>query len=418
MKEGLGPCALHARSRRGNARFILMLDADVIILGAGAAGLMCAIEAGKRRRRVLVFEKAKEPGAKIRISGGGRCNFTNRHSRPENFLSENPHFCRSALAQFTPDDFIDLVEAAAIEWHEKALGQLFCTQAGGARLIVQLLRDACAATGHVTISCNADVTEVRSDAGGFVVMTDGTALSCSSVVVATGGPSIPGMGSTGFGYRIAQQFGLPLIEPAPALVPFTLSGGLLEQAAGLSGVSLPVIARCGKACFEEALLFTHRGLSGPAILQLSSYWSPGDAVTIDLLLDATVEELVVEARHATPKRGIAALLRDHLPKRLVDAILDETQIRAPVSQLSSKAVKVLADRIHRWTFQPAGTEGWRTAEVTRGGVSTRVLSSKTMECRKVPGLYFVGEVVDVTGQLGGFNFQWAWASGHAAGQVV
>ncbi len=404
------------------------MRADVIILGAGAAGLMCAIEAGKRGRSVLVLEKANAPGEKIRISGGGRCNFTNLHTTPSDFLSENPDFCRSALARFTPGDFIDLVEAVGIEWHEKALGQLFCTQAGGARLIVQLLRDACDATDHVTIACKAAVSDVRpaesasgepgSNEAGFVVVTDGAVHPCSSLVVATGGPSIPKMGATGFGYQIAAQFGLPVVEPVPALVPFTLSGALLEQAAGLSGVSLPVIAACGKARFEEAMLFTHRGLSGPAVLQLSSYWSPGDEVTINLLPGSDLEGLITTMRRETPKRAAAALLGDYLPKRLVAALLGELGVHGPLSQLSSNAVTVLAGRVHRWTFVPAGTEGWRTAEVTRGGVSTRVLSSKTMECRNLPGLYFIGEVVDVTGHLGGFNFQWAWASGHAAGQVV
>jgi len=395
-----------------------MLDADVIVLGAGAAGLMCAIEAGERGRRVLVLEKASAPAEKIRISGGGRCNFTNLHTTPADFVSENPDFCRSALARFTPRDFIDRVEAAGIEWHEKTLGQLFCTQAGGARLIVQLLREACDASGNVRISCDVDVTEVRRRETGFAVVAGGTELVCSSLVVATGGPSIPKMGATGFGYRIAERFDLPIVEPTPALVPLTLSGEPGVQAAELSGVSLPVVACCGKARFEEAMLFTHRGLSGPAILQISSYWSPGDALTIDLLPGVELPDLIAAARRDSARRTVASVLGDHLPRRLVTAILAETGIDGQVAQLSAAAAAVLERRIHRWTITPAGTEGFRTAEVTRGGVSAGVLSSKTMECRTVPGLYFIGEVVDVTGHLGGFNFQWAWASGHAAGQVV
>ena len=399
-------------------RSIGMSDVDVVVLGAGAAGLMCAIEAGKRGRRVLVLEKTKEVGAKIRISGGGRCNFTNLHTTPEDFLSQNPAFCRSALARFTPQDFIALVDGAGVQWHEKTIGQLFCTEPGAARLIVELLLDACMVTGNVEVVCEAAVAQVRQCGEGFEVEANGKTSSCTSVVVATGGPSIPAMGSTGFGYRIAEQFDLSVLEPTPALVPFTLSGAFLEQVSELSGVSLPVVASCGRTRFEEAMLFTHRGLSGPAVLQLSSYWSVGQSVTVDLLGAARVEELVAASRRAAPKRGIAAVLADRLPKRLVAALLTELGIAGPVGQLSSKAIQALSQRIHRWTFKPAGTEGWRTAEVTRGGVSTRCLSSKTMECRTVAGLYFIGEVVDVTGHLGGFNFQWAWASGYAAGQSV
>jgi hypothetical protein len=395
-----------------------MRNPDVIILGAGAAGLMCAIEAGKRGRRVLVLEKAKAAGEKIRISGGGRCNFTNLHTSPADFLSENPDFCRSALARFTPQDFIDLVDDAGVEWHEKTLGQLFCTQAGGAQLIIELLRSACEDTDCVTIACDVDTTGVRRDDDGFIVDTNAGSHRAPSLVVATGGPSIPKMGSTGFGYRIAEQFNLSLAEPIAALVPLTLTGALLEMAAELSGVSLPVVAECGNIQFEEAMLFTHRGLSGPAILQLSSYWSPGQPITIDLLPGANVDDIIASARSEAPKRAVATLLGDHLPKRLAAAIAEELEIEGAVAELSAKATRALAERVHRWTFKPAGTEGMRTAEVTRGGVSTDALSSKTMEVRSVAGLYFIGEVIDVTGHLGGFNFQWAWASGHAAGQFV
>lgn len=395
-----------------------MHDADVIILGAGAAGLMCAIEAGKRGRRVLVLEKAKAAGEKIRISGGGRCNFTNLHTSPADFISENSDFCRSALARFTPEQFIALVDEAQIQWHVKTRGQLFCTASGGARLIIDLLLDACAATGHVDILCEREVIDVRRDADGFVVSMTDRSARCDALVVATGGPSIPKMGSTGFGYRVAESFDLPVVTPVPALVPLTLSGRLLEHTAALSGASLPVSARCTGAHFDEAMLFTHRGLSGPAILQLSSYWSAGMTVSIDLLPTGNIEEVISAARRETPKRQVASLLAEHLPKKLAALILEEIGITGTVADLSSKSMTALSERLHRWTFKPAGTEGFRTAEVTRGGVSTSALSSKTMECRSVAGLYFIGEVVDVTGHLGGFNFQWAWASGYVAGQVV
>lgn len=395
-----------------------MSEPDVIILGAGAAGLMCAIEAARCGQRVLILEKAKKPAEKIRISGGGRCNFTNVHTSPANYLSENPHFCRSALARFTPTDFLSMVEAAGIEWHEKTLGQLFCTEKGGARLIIDMLLDACRETGLVDLKCEQDVAAVDKTEHGFTVQTQHGAHSAAALVVATGGPSIPKMGATGFGYDIARQFGLNVIEPTPALVPFTLSGALLDHAASLSGVGLPVIATCGKTRFEEALLFTHRGLSGPAILQISSYWQPGDEIEINLLPYTDLAEDIKTARTAQPKQTMAAFLGQFLPARLATQIAAEGPWNTPLGQLPSKEAAALCARIHHWRFRPTGTEGYRTAEVTRGGVSTAELSSKTMEAKAVPGLYFIGEVVDVTGHLGGFNFQWAWASGYASGHAV
>lgn len=395
-----------------------MAEPDVIILGAGAAGLMCAIEAAAQGRHVLILEKASKPAEKIRISGGGRCNFTNIHTSPANYLSQNPHFCRSALARFTPSDFLTLVEAAGIEWHEKTLGQLFCTQKGGARLIIEMLLRACSETGHVDLRCEQEVTGVNKTDQGFAVQTADSTHTAPALIVATGGPSIPKMRATGFGYDIARQFGLEVIEPTPALVPFTLSGALLEHAASLSGVGLPVIAACGKTRFEEALLFTHRGLSGPAILQISSYWQPGDEIEINLLPHTDLAEEIKTARTEQPKQSIAAFLSTYLPARLAAQIATEGAWNAPLGQLSAKAAQALQQRIHHWRFRPTGTEGYRTAEVTRGGVSTAEMSSKTMEAKAVPGLYFIGEVVDVTGHLGGFNFQWAWASGYAAGQAL
>ena len=394
------------------------MDADVIVLGGGAAGLQCAIEAGRRGRSVLVLEKAGAPGEKIRISGGGRCNFTNLHTAPENFLSDNPHFCRSALARFTPQDFIDRVDRAGIAWHEKKLGQLFCTQRGGAGLILEMLTDACRDTGCVSLVCEAQVDHVRKIPAGYAVDLPGKSLESSAIVVATGGPSIPKMGATGFGYEIARRFGLPVIEPVAALVPLTLAGSSGRQVAQLSGLSLPVTVTCGSRSFSESMLFTHRGLSGPAILQISSYWSPGEALVVDLLPSGSAESLLQDGRLHSPKRGVVGLLEGSLPRRLAQLVAQEMGLDQTLAELPSQEARSLGERLHRWAITPSGTEGFRVAEVTRGGVGTTALSSKTMECREHPGLYFIGEVVDVTGHLGGFNFQWAWASGYAAGQVV
>ncbi|MFP5207039.1 MAG: NAD(P)/FAD-dependent oxidoreductase [Acidobacteriota bacterium] len=386
---------------------------DVLILGAGAAGLMAAIEAGRRGRRVAVLERAERPGKKILISGGGRCNFTNLHTRPDNFLCANPHFAKSALARFTPADFIRLVERHGIAYHEKTLGQLFCDHS--AQQIVDMLMRECAEAG-VRVLLSAAVREVRRDdsSGMFTVAAGNDPFTAPALVVATGGLSIPKMGATGFGYDLARQFAIPIEPCRPALVPLTLSGGEHSDFADLAGVSAPVIASCGKRSFQEKMLFTHRGLSGPAILQISSYWKRPEPIHFDW---APAQPLLAALRIANARRDLfaaKAALRAHLPARLADRLLD---IAAPQSW-TNRALDELERRLHAWTLTPAGSEGYDKAEVTAGGVSTRALSAQTMECREVRGLYFIGEVVDVTGHLGGFNFQWAWASGAAAGRAV
>jgi predicted Rossmann fold flavoprotein len=386
---------------------------DVIILGAGAAGLMCAGQAGQRGRRVLVIEHAERPGKKILISGGGRCNFTNLHTAPERFLSANPHFAKSALSRFTPGDFLALVEAYGIAWHEKTLGQLFCD--GSARQIVELLLAECA-RGEVELRCGAGVRRVAQGDGRFTVETAQGTAQAPALVIATGGPSIPKMGATGFAYDLARQFGLKVVEPRPALVPLTLSGedALFRE---LAGVATEVVARCGGGAFREAALFTHRGLSGPAILQVSSYWRRGEAVAIDFLPEAEPEWLV-RAKQATPAAKVRGLLRAALPARLAEALADRLQLEGPLAGLADKALREAGARLADWRFVPNGSEGFAKAEVTVGGISTAELSSKTLEARKVPGLYVIGEAVDVTGWLGGYNFQWAWASGWAAAQAL
>jgi predicted Rossmann fold flavoprotein len=395
---------------------------DVVILGAGAAGLMCAIEAGKRGRRVLLLERADRVGKKILISGGGRCNFTNLHTRPDNFLSANPHFAKSALARYTPADFIALVERHRIAYHEKTLGQLFCDDS--AKRIVAMLLEECA-QANVKIVLEAKVEEVRRnpdpgpDQSRFRVQTSTGTYATPNVVIATGGLSIPKMGATGFGYDVARQFGIPIREPRPALVPLLLSGPDQATFADLTGVSADVLVSLGKRSFREKLLFTHRGLSGPAILQISSWWTGvaeknRDPVLIDF---APGQEIFAALRASSSGRNLAAAkaaLRASLSTRLADRLLDVAQ---PVSW-TNHALDELERRLHAWPFTPTGTEGYDKAEVTAGGVDTDALSAQTMECRTVPGLYFIGEVVDVTGHLGGFNFQWAWASGAAAGRAV
>ncbi len=390
---------------------------DVIILGGGAAGLMAAIEAGRRGRRVAVLERAERPGKKILISGGGRCNFTNLHTQPGNFLSANPHFAKSALARYTPADFIQLVERHRIAYHEKTLGQLFCD--GSAQQIVDLLTRECADAG-VRVFLSTAVSEVRRDdsSGAFSLIADDNVFTAHALIVATGGLSIPKMGATGFGYDIARQFSIPIEPCRPALVPLTLSGAEHEHFARLAGVSAPVIVACGKRCFQEKMLFTHRGLSGPAILQISSYWKKPEAILIDW---APEQQLLAPLRTENGPRDLAvarAALRAHLPARLADRLVDRLlDGHAPVSW-TNHALDELERRLHSFAFTPSGTEGYDKAEVTAGGVSTSALSAQTMECRNLSGLYFIGEVVDVTGHLGGFNFQWAWASGAAAGRAV
>jgi hypothetical protein len=386
---------------------------DVIILGAGAAGLIAAIEAGRRGRRVVVLERAERPGKKILISGGGRCNFTNLHTRPDNFLSKNPHFAKSALARYTPADFIRLVDKHQIAYHEKTLGQLFCD--GSAQQIVDLLMKECASAG-VQVVTGAAVREVQRDdsSGAFTVVTGKEVFVALSLIVATGGLSIPKMGATGFGYDIARQFGLKIESCRPALVPLTLAGAERDSFTDLSGVSAAVTATCGKHSFKEKLLFTHRGLSGPAILQVSSYWKKPEAIRVDW---APGQELLTPLFAKNARRDLTAAkaaLRTQLPVRLADRLLD---VAAPQGWTNT-ALDELERRLHAWTFSPNGTEGFEKAEVTAGGVSTSALSAQTMECLDVRGLYFIGEVVDVTGHLGGFNFQWAWASGAAAGRSI
>lgn len=374
---------------------------------------MAAIEAGHRGRRVAVLERSERPGKKILISGGGRCNFTNLHIRPDNFLSANPHFAKSALARYTPADFIRLVEHHGIAYHEKTLGQLFCD--GSARQIVDLLMSECALAG-VRVFLSTAVSEICRDhsSGAFTLVAGNKVFTAPALIVATGGLSIPKMGATGFGYDIARQFFVPIAPCRPALVPFTLSGAEHNHFADLTGVSAPVIASCGKRSFHEKMLFTHRGLSGPAILQISSYWNKPDAIHIDW---SPGQHLFAPLRTANTRRDLAsakAALRVHLPARLADRLLEVV----PPRSFTNQALDELERRLHAFAFTPSGTEGYEKAEVTAGGVNTSALSAQTMECRSVPGLYFIGEVVDVTGHLGGFNFQWAWASGAAAGRAV
>jgi len=388
-----------------------MQSFDVIILGGGAAGLMCAIEAGKRGRRVAVLERAERIGKKILISGGGRCNFTNVNCRPENFISANPHFAKSALARYTPADFIALVEKHGITYHEKTLGQLFCD--GPAQQIVAMLEAECRTVG-VRIQTNVNVEQVSRENSFLLRARDDGEFRAESLVVATGGLSIPKMGATGFGYDLARQFGLKIVEPWPALVPLTLNKDDAEHFCDLAGVSAEVVASIGAQHFREKMLITHRGLSGPAVLQISSYWKPGQPVSLDL---APERELTVALRDPKARRDLAsakAAFRAMLPNRFADRWLDVY----PPQGWSNHALDELEQRAHNWQVIPAGTEGYAKAEVTAGGVDTNELSARTMESRKVPGLYFIGEVVDVTGHLGGFNFQWAWASGFSAGQAA
>jgi predicted Rossmann fold flavoprotein len=390
------------------------VELDVVIVGAGAAGLMCAIESARRGRRTAVLEHNARAGRKILISGGGRCNFTNIDTRPDNFLSGNPHFAKSALARYTPRDFVRLVERHGIRYHEKKLGQLFCD--GSATEIVNLLERECAAAGaRVLLSCA--VRKVNANSG-FDIETTCGALRTQSLVVACGGLSIPKIGATGFGYKIARQFGLRIVEPRPALVPLLFTKGDLARFDGLAGVSTEAEAHAGGASFREKLLFTHQGLSGPVILQASSYWRPNQCVTIDLLpgLDATVA--LRESRTQGSRLETRAWLAQHLPNSLAAAWAEHHAPPKPIAMLSDREIGALSASLHSWQVAPAGTAGFDKAEVTAGGVDTGELSSKTFEARKVRGLYFIGEVVDVTGHLGGFNFQWAWASGYSAGQCV
>lgn len=386
---------------------------DAIILGAGAAGLMCAAVAGQRGKRVLLIDHAPEPGRKIVISGGGRCNFTNLHTAPDRYLSENPHFARSALSRYTAQDFLELVERHGIAWHEKTLGQLFCD--GSAKQIVAMLLNECD-RGGVTLRCETSVASVDHADGQYTVtFTEGSAKA-AALVIATGGPSIPKMGATGFAYDLARQFGLKVVQPRPALVPLKLPAqeALFRE---LSGVSTSVVARCGKAAFAEAALFTHRGLSGPAILQVSSYWRHGEQVAIDFVPDRG-EGWLRQAKRDRPRGSLRRVLEDALPSRLAEALAQRIGASGELGAQTDKALAAAEAQLSAWPFAPDGSEGYAKAEVTGGGIDTRGLSSKTMAASKVPGLYVIGEAVDVTGWLGGYNFQWAWASGVAAAQAL
>jgi hypothetical protein len=394
-----------------------MRDFEIIIIGAGAAGLMCAAEAVKRGRRTLVLERGAKAGQKIRISGGGRANFTNLHASPADFLSENPRFCVSALRRFAPQDFIALVEKHQISYHERDHGQLFCD--GPAQQIIDMLLDEARGAQIQTATDVTSISRIESDDGfRFNVATDDGAYRAQSLVIATGGPSIPKMGSSGFGYTIARQFSLKVIEPRPGLVPLTFDADAMAKLDGLAGVSLDATVKCGKVRFTEALLFTHRGLSGPVVLQISSYWRQGDTISIDLAPGTDVFAYMKAAKTSQPRREVHTALANLLPKRLAQRLAEWAGCNGRLAETSDKALRRLAAQINAWRITPDGSEGMRTAEVTVGGVDTRELSSQTMEVRSVPGLYFIGEAIDVTGHLGGFNFQWAWASGHACGQVA
>ena len=388
---------------------------DVIVIGAGAAGLMCALEAGKRGRRVLVLEKASKAGSKIRISGGGKSNFTNLDISAGNYLSKNPHFCKSALARYTQWDFMALMSAHGLSWEEREHGQLFCEQ--GAKAIVEMLLEECAAV-DVSFCYDCDITHIGK-AQRFELQTSQQVFSASALVVATGGPSIPRMGSSDFGLQIAKQFGLKSIPFKPALVPFTFSSGFLKTfLTDLAGISFPATVSCNGQAFTEQLLITHRGLSGPVILQISSYWQKGDGIQVDLLPSVVAEEWLLQARETHPNLNLKTLLSEKLPKRLAQKLCEQVFDCQPLQQISHKQLQQIAHTLNEWVLFPAGTEGMRTAEVATGGVDTQMLSSKTFEAKTVPGLYFIGETVDVTGHLGGYNFQWAWASGWCAGQYV
>lgn len=389
-----------------------MTQFDVVIVGAGAAGMMCAIEAGKRGRSVLVLEHNPKPGEKIRISGGGRCNFTNLGAGGANYVSQNPKFALSALKRYTQRDFLALVERYGIAWHEKTLGQLFCD--GSAQQIIDMLLGEMAAVG-VVLRCGVSVERVRADGEGFRLETSEGAVTGGALVIASGGRSIPKMGATGFGYKVAEQFGVALVETRPGLVPLTFDTELLALTQGLAGVAVDVRVTCGKKAFEEAMLFTHRGLSGPAILQISSYWREGDVLEIDMAPGRDVFGVLRAARGENGRQEVGTVLATLLPKRLAQMVVPEAQ---RIGDMSDKALREMADKVNAWQVRPIGSEGYRTAEVTLGGVSTDALNARTLEAKAVPGLYFIGEVVDVTGWLGGYNFQWAWSSGWAAGQVV
>ncbi|PXH94602.1 aminoacetone oxidase family FAD-binding enzyme [Klebsiella quasipneumoniae] len=390
---------------------------DAIVVGAGAAGMFCAAQAGQLGCRVLLLDNGKKPGRKILMSGGGRCNFTNMYVEPAAYLSQNPHFCKSALARYTQWDFIELVGKYGIAWHEKTLGQLFCDDS--AEQVVNLLLAECE-KGGVQIRLRSEILSVERDEQGYRLQVNGETLATKKLVIASGGLSMPGLGASPFGYKIAEQFGLKVLPTRAGLVPFTLHKPLLEQLQVLSGVSVPsTITAENGTLFRENLLFTHRGLSGPAVLQISSYWQPGEFVTVNLLPDCNLEDFLNEQRGAHPNQSLKNTLAIQLPKRLVECLQQLGQIPdVTLKQLNVRDQQALVETLTAWRVQPNGTEGYRTAEVTLGGVDTNELSSRTMEARKAPGLYFIGEVMDVTGWLGGYNFQWAWSSAWACAQAL
>ncbi|MFZ1874526.1 MAG: NAD(P)/FAD-dependent oxidoreductase [Chania sp.] len=390
---------------------------DVVVIGAGAAGMFCAAQAGLLGCRVLLLDNGKKPGRKILMSGGGRCNFTNLYTEPAAYLSNNPHFCKSALARYTQWDFIDLINRHGIAYHEKTLGQLFCDDS--AQQVVDLLVKECE-LGQVTMRLRSEVLSVEKIDDGFELALNGERVSARSLVVACGGLSMPGLGASPFGYKLAEQFGLKVLPTRAALVPFTLHKPLLDQSQTLSGVSVPAVVTAENGTsFRESILFTHRGLSGPAVLQISSYWQPGEFVSINLLPALDLMGFLNEQRQAHPNQSLKNTLALHLPKRLVEFLQTLGQLpEATLKQLTLAQQAALVESLQNWRVQPNGTEGYRTAEVTLGGVDTKALSSKTMEANSVPGLYFIGEVVDVTGWLGGYNFQWAWSSAWACAQAV
>ncbi len=394
---------------------IMNQNYDAIIVGGGAAGMMCAAVAGQRGRRVLVLDHAKKIGEKIRISGGGRCNFTNVDTSSDNFISKNPHFAKSALGRYSPRDFIELVESYRIDWHEKAKGQLFCD--GSAQQIVEMLMTEMR-NANVDIRTNTEVLSIEHHNDGFMVSTPAGVYKSENLVIACGGKSIPKIGATGFGFKIAEQFGLELVETAPALVPLTFSNEDLLRFKNLAGVAIPVRVLCNGGSFDEDLLFTHRGLSGPAILQISTFWRLGDPVTIHILPELDFRAFLRAEKQSKGRQAVQTALAHHLPKRLAQDIAARFDFTGNLADMNNAKIDSLCEMLENWQVKPTGSEGYRTAEVTRGGVDTNALNAKTMEAKNTPGLYFIGEVVDVTGWLGGYNFQWAWASGQAAGQVV
>lgn len=391
------------------------MNTDVIIIGAGAAGLMCAISAAERGRNVQVIDHANKAGKKILISGGGRCNFTNMFTEPTNYLSENPHFCKSALKRYTQWDFIAKVDKAQLPWHEKKLGQLFSDQ--GSKAILNLLLNECEALG-VNIQLECSVNKVLKEEHGFTLQTSAGEKHAQSLVIATGAMSFPTMGATDFGHKLAKQFELAVTATSPGLVPFTFDGKDKTQFVELSGVSVDATIECNHQSFRENILFTHKGLSGPAVLQISSYWKPGNTVEVCLLPEIDLFDVLKAAQQSAPKKQLQTILNQHFPQRVVSAFINEEVSQQPLQSFKHAELERIANLFQKWRFIPSGTEGYKKAEVTLGGVDTNEISSKSFEAKKVKGLYFIGEVLDVTGHLGGFNFQWAWASGYCAGQFV